>query len=218
MIEYGKAPIELGLIELDCPEMMFWLYCPITLKGKVEVCIPDNLRCFTPLIAAVLCDIGPESALDNYIYITAKTIHVSPSSPGNRPGWHVDGYGSNGDLNYIWSNKNPTEFAVQEFIDIPDDDEESLWAFEDQVNIPSIQDGVNCHLYKLDESVVHRVGFVQETGVRTFVKISVSQHQFRNEGNSHNHNLGYDWDMISRSQRRNLDAPDTTSHRYGGAV
>jgi hypothetical protein len=142
-----------------------------------------------------------------YIYVTAKTLFVTKQSPGNRPGWHADGFGSNGDLNYIWCDKNPTEFAVQDDFNISDDDKQSMVDMDQQSRSECIRTYPNQNLLRLDEGVIHRVGPVVEEGVRKFVKITISRHQFVNEGNSRNYLLPetLDWSRSSRSMERNLD-------------
>ncbi len=139
------------------------------------------------------------------VYITAKTLWVENGFSGNRPGWHVDGFGSNGDLNYIWYNENPTEFAVQNFKNISDNDEQSMLDMALQIDYKNIVTYPREHILRLDEGVVHRVNHDVKKCVRTFIKISVSKHQFNLAGNSHNYMIPYKWDMIEREEKRNMD-------------
>lgn len=32
--KYGQPPVDLGRIDLSVDEMMFWMYCPVKLKGN----------------------------------------------------------------------------------------------------------------------------------------------------------------------------------------
>lgn len=198
MIKYGSPPTVIGNYDLSITEMMFYLYLPVSIPGQYQA-MPRRLSSLEHMIYHF--ELFKTSK--KYVYVTAKTMPVTPQSPGNRPGWHADGYGSNGDINYIWYDKNPTEFAVQEFANIPDDDELSMKAFEAQAdNIVTFP----CKtLIRLDESVVHRVGPVVESGIRTFIKITLSDHKLNRVGNSINYALDYSWPMAERQPERNLD-------------
>lgn len=211
MITYGNAPTDLGPVEISPSEMMLYLYLPIKMSGSMDIRLPRRLDYLRPLVVAVRDDTQRQvgsSYIMHYTYLTAKTLWVEPGSPGNRPGWHADGYGSNGDLNYIWHDLNPTEFCVQSFVDVPDDDFGSLEAFAAQArpeNIVTYPDG---HLLCLDESVIHRVNPNPGAGVRTFIKFSVSRHRYNLKGNSRNFLFDYEWEMHDRAARRNLDNKD----------
>ena len=207
-IEYGAAPIDLGPFPFNSDEMMLYLYLPISLAGSNDVVFPKRLTPALDIIEAVLKDIGWSGRKENYIYLTAKTMFVDRMAPGNRPGWHADGYGSGGDLNYVWHSMNPTEFAVQDFNDIPDHDFKSMQAMAAQIDKDKITTYPNGHLLRLDESVVHRVAPDAEQGMRSFIKISVSQHRYNLKGNSRNYELDYDWPMHDRALVRNLDNKD----------
>lgn len=212
-IPYGNAPADLGEIALDPQEMLVYLYLPIMMPKAVEgahnqgLRIPDQLRFLAPLINATIEDAARSLDLEeHYVYLTAKTLWVEGNFSGNRPGWHADGYGSNGDLNYIWANMNPTEFAVQKFEGIPDDDFQSMVAMEEQIDPQQIKTYPDCHLLRLDESVVHRVNPDIKPGMRTFIKISISKHRFNLKMNSHNYLFDYKWQMHDRGDVRNLDS------------
>lgn len=215
MIKYGGAP----KVFRECfvtpeYESMCYLYMPVFMPGDLSLALEPRLNVFRPLIEKAYNDALTESpyAAPNwrrmgcYVYLTVKCLWVTPDSPGNRPGWHADGYASNGDLNYIWCDKNPTEFAIQDNLQIPADDKLSMIEFERQIRPESIVTYPACHLIRLDESIIHRVGPVVETGFRTFVKITISQHKFCNAGNTRNYKLDYNWTMQPRCCDRNLDA------------
>lgn len=209
-IPYGNAPKDLGLIELDPCEMMCYLYLPIKMPGMMGVRLPERLEYLRQVINQVVWDLSddvPEKEFQNdlYIYLTAKTLYVEGTFSGNRPGWHADGYGSDGDLNYIWYDMNPTEFAVQDFVNIPDDDTKSMQEMERQVDPEKIVNYPLRHLLRLDESVVHRVSPNIQAGMRTFIKLSVSRHQYNLKGNSHNYLFDYSWDLADRCEQRNMD-------------
>lgn len=193
----GNAPADLGIVDINPTEMMFWMYCPIKVPFG-QIVLPDNLTQFMPIIEQVL---KHEYVDSSYMFITAKTLWVSGEYIGNRPGWHCDGFGTN-DINYIWCDRAPTEFVVggwyisskcdQSLIDM-----EELAANCDPVTYPAKT------LLRLDPTVVHRspVGF--EAGMRSFVKISVSKNPYDLEGNSVNHNLDLGVEYKPRRQDRN---------------
>jgi len=120
-ITCGEPPIDLGKIELVNKEMMFFLYLPVKKKGYVNHFVPKRLKWTIPAIERLMFK-DPSKYIDSYLYITAKTMFVCEGSPGNRPGWHIDGFGSKGDLNFIWADMNPTEFAIQKFSKISSED------------------------------------------------------------------------------------------------
>lgn len=217
MTMYGSPPANLGLIDLSPDEMMFWLYCPISLAGKDDVILPPNLEWTWPIVSAVLSDLGDARGVGDNIYITAKTLHVTPENMGNRPGWHSDGFGT-GDLNYIWQDRFPTEFMEPDApFALPDDHTASMQAMCEQENYDVATYSVK-HLLRLDQTVIHRVPVVTESGMRSFVKVSVSPDRYALRGNSVNHGLRYDWRLVDRQEDRNhpqtTSSPDTEPDRY----
>lgn len=202
-VKCGAPPRDMGEFCVEPAEAMYYLYLPIKLPGTAVV-IPDRLQRYRMMIGAAIADQSC-SIRDKHIYVTAKTMHVDAMSPGNRPGWHIDGFGSDGDLNYIWADMNPTEFAVQEFKNISADDQQSMIDIEHQIDPDKIRVWPSDTLLRLDETVVHRVAPNAKAGFRSFLKITVSDHQFRNAGNSHNYGLDYQWVMNPRKSERNLD-------------
>lgn len=202
---YGAAPIDLGLVDISPVEMMFWLYCPIKLAGKIQPVLPPNLRQFRPLVDAVERDLNSLAWFENNIYLTAKTLWCTPENPGNRPGWHSDGFLTE-DLNYIWADANPTVFwESHDRVSFTADHRASLAEME-AVCEPDANRH-RCyhlkHLLRLDQTVMHKVATEIAPGVRTFVKISVSKHRYDLKGNSINHYLAPDWAYQERSAERN---------------
>jgi hypothetical protein len=145
-----------------------------------------------------------------YIYITAKNIYATPDNVGNRAGYHSDGF-STDDINYIWTDKYPTVFCIQDF-DISDDCALSMHQMEDQADKDNeIIYPVNT-LLKLDQGVIHRTPTIREGGMRTFVKISVSKEKYNLIGNSHNHLIDYNWEMYDRNKTRNHPTKPETDY------
>lgn len=203
---YGTLPIDLGEIDLEPVEMLFWLYCPIKLPNSDYFDLPPNLKQFEPIVLAAMKD-----ALEcgkwhgQYAYITAKTLWVTPENPGNRPGWHSDGFLTD-DLNYIWSNGNPTVFYCDRDLHrFSACHHESLHEMDDlcEARISAHERFPSKHLLKLDQSVLHKVETNIRPGLRTFVKVSISEHRYRLAGNSVNHDLAPDWTYETRAASRN---------------
>jgi len=197
---YGEHPVDLGLVNIEPVEMMFWLYCPIKLIGGAVI-IPENLAQFRPIIEAVRADC--DEWHDRNVYLTAKTLWVTQDNPGNRRGWHSDGFMSD-DLNYVWSSRDGTLFWVPR----------SLWAFT-QNHIASLDEMEvaakygphktypDKHLLRLTETVIHRVPDFNEPAIRSFVKVSVSRHIYGLKGNSINHGLTFPEPTLARIDERN---------------
>jgi hypothetical protein len=202
----------LATIDLNPVEHMLYLYLPVKMPHDSRVYLPPQLRFCDKVLAAAMEDayqrLLPLFFNQWYVYLTVKTMWVTPSCPGNRPGWHADGFGSGGDLNYIWHSMNPTEFAVQKFRKVSSDDLQCLEDLSYQVDHDSIVVYPNRTLLRLDERVVHRVSPNPKEGLRTFIKVSVSKHKYNLKGNSHNYLIDYDWEMHDRVQLRNMDNKD----------
>lgn len=195
----GSAPKIVAHMDVRASEMLFVQYMPIQMPYD-DIRIPQQLRCFKPLVDAAIED-DDRHYIDSYIYITAKHMYVDRDRCFNRHGWHIDGFGTD-DINYIWSDRAPTEFCVQHF-DLSPDCDESMRQMEQQARAENIRVyGYNV-LLRLDNTMVHRVPPIIAPGFRTFVKISISRDQYNLEGNAHNYLFDYDWPMVPRGQRRN---------------
>lgn len=187
----GNAPRDLGFVNLVAEEMMFWMYLPISMPGDHTFHLPPNLRQFIPLIREARWD-DMEAFVDNYVYLTAKTLWVEGDYIGNRPGWHCDGFGTD-DLNFIWSDRCPTEFVEGAFR-VSSDCDRSMEQME-QIGAQAAALGMlttypDKHLLRLDRTVMHRSPVFFEPGMRTFVKVSISKDRYDLIGNSINHELG----------------------------
>jgi hypothetical protein len=201
---YGTLPDDLGTVDATPTEMLYWLYCPIKLPGSITLTVPPNLKQFRPIIDAVGHDCG-ERLFNSYVYITAKTLYCSSENPGNRPGWHSDGFLTD-DLNYIWYDANPTIFFH--------DGERHAFTADHSASLSEMD--ALCEplsfarriypakrLLRLDETVLHKVDLDIRPGIRTFVKISVSRHRYALQGNSINYALAPDWEYQPRQAERN---------------
>lgn len=206
-LKYDELPVDLGQVYLECKEMMFYQYLPIKLQGQTSIHVEERVRDnFGGLISKILCDYvgvyGLDSFVGSYVYVTVKHLWQARGTSFNRQGWHTDGFGTN-DINYIWSNRNPTVFNISEF-DLSRDDTVSLLQMEKQAD--PIKDYIfaNNTLLRLTPYVVHRVNPIQQEGMRTFCKVSFSKGKYNLEGNSHNPLLGYNWEMRKRAVYRNI--------------
>ena len=197
---YGLPPKHLGVLDLDVTEFMCWLYCPIKApQGNFHV--PEQLQQFWPMIHMAL-----QYATDkDYIYVTAKRLYVTPDNKGNREGWHSDGFMTN-DLNFVWSDANPTLFwEPTQLTTFSQDHTKSLKEMETLAE----PDTLNHVTYPvksvllLDQYVIHRVADFEEAGMRTFVKVSVSQNKYDLEGNSKNNAITKEWKYVKRNSERN---------------
>jgi hypothetical protein len=147
----------------------------------------------------------------HFVYITAKNLYFDAGQNTNRPGWHCDGFLTD-DINFIWSNTDPTIFWQWEEnwgsgIDLPADHEASL---EKMSRICSRHGRevtfLSNWLLMLDQHVIHRCPVASKDGVRCFVKISFSRNRYDMEGNSINHLLDYKWDYVPRQETRNIQS------------
>lgn len=211
---YGRLPVDLGKVDISPVEQMAWLYCPIKKPGQLIVTVPPNLAQFMPIINAVVEDvvsIDGDGWTDSYVYITAKRLWVTKDSPGNRPGWHADGFLTD-DLNYVWSDANPTVFWLgAPRVSFTADHASSIQEMEALCEGDILGHRVypDKHLLRLDQTVMHKVGPVGKEGFRSFVKVSVSKEIYALEGNSINHALKLDGNYQVRSETRNNPAGAT---------
>jgi len=197
--KYGQDPMVIGQFNVVPEEMCFVQYLPIAFPADqglgLATRIPKNLKWCQKLVLPCLRDTE-----NSYIYLTVKHLYVTPSNMGNRPGWHSDGFGTE-DINYIWCDKYPTEFCIQDF-SITEDCETSLKEMEEQAHILNIKTYGENTLLRLDKHNIHRTPVIGE-GYRTFVKISISKNRYNLKGNAHNYLFDYDWEMVVRSDIRN---------------
>lgn len=201
---YGQRPRDLGRIGINPEEMMCWLYCPIKLPGMQSVSAPDNLRQFRWIWEEARKDCADRWD-DSCVYVTAKTLWVTPENPGNRPGWHSDGFLTD-DLNYIWADRAPTVFYNDwKLHAFTADHTESLAEMDDlcENRVSAHHWYPDKHLLRLDETVLHKTPSNFAPGMRTFVKISVSQHRYALRGNSINWAFGLLGEYGERGEERN---------------
>lgn len=204
-MKYGQAPKVLKIYRQDVKEMMFYMYLPIQMKGIRHLYIPPRLEFLRRMILDCIVDHGKMSGINNtidsYIYLTFKHMYVTPDNLGNRAGWHSDGIGSD-DINYIWTDKFPTVFSLQDF-DLSDDCNKSMTQMTAQAIPDNNVDYEENTLLRLDQYNIHRTPIIKEGGMRSFFKLSISKEKYNLKGNSHNYMIDYNWKMYDRSEVRN---------------
>lgn len=216
--QYGAEPDLIAPLRLDWNEFMHYLYLPVWMPGEGGVRLPErlsflshplNLACFTEHQRRG----GHDWLDDHHVYVTARRGYASPGNPLNRPGWHCDGFGTE-DVNYIWTDRFPTRFAVGDFGEVSGDHVESAREFDvfagaaadngGELGTVRVYDGEPSTLYRLDPFVVHSTPLIPPPGgERSFLKISFSRDRYNLRGNSHNFLFDYDWKMWDRAEVRN---------------
>lgn len=205
---YGEAPVSMGVRPAACSEFMFYLYLPIKLAGAASIngCVEPRLQCFDSLIGAACCDYvgfrGLDEFVRSYVYVTAKHGWNCPASLQNRPGWHSDGFMTD-DINYIWSDRTPTEFNTSPF-KLTMDDEISMEEMRVQAEHRHNFAHEPMTLLRLNQYCIHRAAEPMNVELRTFLKVSFSRDKYDLVGNSHNHLLDYDWPKRGRALTRNV--------------
>lgn len=205
-MRYGQLPKPLGQHIVECQEMMFYQYLCIKMTGQRQPICEDRLKPFFAIIGAACCDFigefGLNKYMDSHVYVTAKNLYQTGKCSFNRSGYHSDGFMTD-DINYIWSNKNPTIFNATDF-NLSNHDTESLKQMEEQADSAKELCYDNNELLRLTQFCIHKVNDDQEAGIRTFLKISFSVDKYDLIGNSINHELAYDWEMRPRKNERNI--------------
>lgn len=210
-IIYSGHPLAIANLQLDAEEFQHVVYMPIKDKGEMRPRLPENLRWTWPAIDATLAHLwGPRcpDLIDWYVYLTVKRSWVDAGTAGNREGWHIDGYGSNGDKNFIWCDTVPAEYMKAIGVALPADHAECLEYLEQAAAtcifkgdpLPPLQTNT---LYDLG-STIHRCGIAKVSGMRTFLKVSVSRDKYDLKGNARNPLLpSTHWPLRDRQGTRN---------------
>ena len=194
--KYGKAPENLGVFNIHSDEMMAYMYAPVKFPGS-DIRLEPRMNFIEPLLNAAKKDIKPR----HYVYVTIKNLFCTKDNPGNRPGWHSDGFLTD-DVNYIWTDKYPTVFCEQDF-DIVEDHVVSMDQFRAQVNVSNEKVYPEKSLLRLTDEVIHRSPDISVSSMRCFVKISISDERYNLVGNSHNYLFDYWWKLYERNTVRN---------------
>lgn len=211
-IIYSGHPLAIANLKLDAEEFQHVVYMPVkALDGGHHARLPDNLEWTRPAVDAVLRHLWgprcPDLFESWYVYLSIKRSWVDAGTAGNREGWHIDGYGSNGDKNFIWCDAVPAEYLKGTF-NLPADHADCLERLEylgDKRGSFFINDGTlePFQLYDLG-STVHRCAIAKVSGMRTFLKVSVSRDKYDLKGNARNPLLpSTHWPLKDRQGTRN---------------
>jgi hypothetical protein len=181
------------------------LYMPVKMQESAEIYLPKHLRAFGDMLQSVIDAellIRQQAVLAEYIYLTVKCFPVEGENVGNRHGWHIDGYGTD-DVNWIFSSHGCTQM-LNASVNLSEDHDQCLreLALEGATNLDRVDLEVNT-LHRLGSSIIHRPPVEVEQGVRTFVKISFSKHQYNLMGNAINPDINYNWTYHRRALARN---------------
>lgn len=205
-MKYGDLPVQLGTFEVQCKEMMFYQYLPIKMQYMASLKYEKRLSCFDEIIDCICDDyakaFGFAQFVESYAYLTAKYMFQMPNCSYNREGYHSDGFLTD-DINYIWSDKNPTTFNKSDF-NLTLDDNISLIEMEQQALVENEFHYPNNTLVRLNQFNIHKVSECKEVGMRTFLKVSFSKDKYDLVGNSHNYEIPYNWEMKERKLDRNI--------------
>ena len=198
-------PENIGGFVTPCRELMYVLYMPILLAGQDKVTIPESLMGYESFVEMCLSNEGV-TAKGKYVYLTVKRLWIEPDCLGGRQGWHTDGFGTE-DINYVWTDKYPTEFCNQEFY-LSDDHEVAMDDMFDQARQENIVKYPELDVIRIDHRHVHRCPINVTPSYRTFARVSISDNKYNMIGNAHNHDLDYNWVMRSRGLTRNDTSQD----------
>ena len=203
---YGKMPEVISEEVVKNDSTMMCLYMPIKLSDSLDMRIPDQFLWVTNLLYEIFVrDMCVSDQRSKYIYLTVKSGWVSGDHTMQRPGFHTDGFMTD-DINYLWSDNNPTQFIGGCIMGVPEDHEESLEYFDSILEGTGLEpkEYPNNTLLKLNDRVIHRARPVMTPGFRNFVKITVSGHQYRLKGNTVNPMLDSGWiNDVERKISRN---------------
>ena len=190
---YNEPPVSLGICEVatDDLEMMCYLYYPILVPGQnpheFDQYLEPRQYPFSGLIHRAF-DWEQDSGIglaNKYAFLTIKHLFVSPGNCANRPGWHADGFGGT-DINYTWCNRYPTLFSHSHFQNITNDHIASMSEFDAQAKPEDDYSLPEKTLTRITPRVVHHIPKHIELGMRTFFKVSISDHPYNLKGNSKN--------------------------------
>lgn len=197
MIVNSKMPeVIVDNLSLNPEEFCYVVYMPIKVGNRVSP--PSNLFWVWPLIDSIK---NKDWVGFDYWYLTVKHMWIQEGY-GNREGWHIDSFGTD-DVNYIWSDCIPTEFSVQEF-DLSSDHDISMEQMTTQAKACNSVKFKDNTLLRLDNTMVHRPSYIDKSVLRTFIKVSCSNHIYNLKGNATNPNLDTSsWVMKERTPTRN---------------
>lgn len=168
--------------------------------------IPENLtKVVQPILQGAL-ELSTHLAslhTDFNCYLSIRHEYVNPSSIGNRPDWHIDGFKSD-QYNFIWFDSLPTEVCLGDF-SLTNDHDISLLEMKDQAIGMPILNLKPFTLYEMDLNCVHRPTFNKTNNpiLRAFIKLTFSKEVFNCVGNSWNYLIPHVRPTVKRKNSRN---------------
>lgn len=185
--------------------------------------IPDNIckQFIEPILMAVAHELQYGDLKEHYVYVTIDQKYVEAGNTGRRAGAHSDAYiervgeqvdvtTENADIiakqmgevshTYIVADVIPTEFFEAAFPITDTKCDGVLKTFDDIAATAPVKTYAPYTLLKLDPFVVHRAAICQENTQRTFMKVSISRHQYNRSGNTQNPMFVYDWPEVQRNK------------------
>lgn len=204
-MKYGDLPKVLGFFEIKPTEMFYYHDMPIKLSGQPVFLVEDRLsfleRFLMNVSAEFIKEYGHDAFMSHNMYLSAKHQYQTPTNSFSRPGYHSDGFLTD-DINYIWSNNQPTIFSTSDF-NLTLDDKVSLGEMEAQGRSEDEITYPNSTLLRLNQYNIHKLGVCEGVQLRLFVKVSFSLDKYDLIGNSVNYLLPCGWEMKERGVNRN---------------
>lgn len=201
----NELPKVVGVANPKFTEYLHYQYLPIKLKDStifLGVKLEKRLQFLRSFVDTCISDFDEnlDDPTDYYVYLTVKHMYQKPNCGFNRNGWHIDGFLTD-DINYIFYSSQPTVFNHGHF-SLNEDHDLALKEMQDQADPIFNIRYPNNTILRLNNKVVHKVGQIEE-GIRSFIKLTFSRDKFNLEGNSHNYELDYNWEMFPRKKERN---------------
>lgn len=222
---YCCPPVDTGPVTLELTSMdnVRTLRCPIKISGSREVVLPSELAALRPLIRHV-CELeahaAPEMFENFWCHVSFERTEVTPGLTQRVPGWHVDGFQGvrvprhRIEHSYLWSDGQPTQYCLQPFyLSHLDPGRHNVFAeMQAQAREVNAVAGFPEHVYLVDPYLVHRSPTLVQGGWRSFARVTFTQTELEDPGNTRNESLGASQDYPAR-----IDARDRL-HAYKGDV
>ena len=214
---YPTPPVDLGKVELKLPAEQFEspvrvLRCPIKAAQNEAVLLPEELSAYEPLVRHVLeTELAHNPRyLQSWAHITVERTFVQVHKTQRVPGWHVDGFQGvraprHGiEHSYLWSDVAPTQYCLQPFLLTHlDFARHNVFDVFDQEASRYVFGGLENHVYLLDPYIVHRAALMDNSGWRTFVRLTFTETYLDDPVNTVNLSLHIPQDAPARLEVRN---------------
>ncbi len=169
------SPINIGHLELHCPEDTQYILRMIIRCDGGNYIIPQELDWVMPIISLSIKHQKQIGVDHPFCYVTVRHGLVSSTTDDE---WHVDGFSTRiahtPEQNYIWSNVSPTEYAENLKVTFPNDFDplkHNVNTFLEK-HITKINQCDENAVYCCDPYILHRRPTVDTNIRRTFVRVS----------------------------------------------